>query len=55
MKRFAIFSFRTDGHPELYADTDLPSEAESFEEMGYLVLLSRELALTGGPGLHKAA
>lgn len=46
MKRFAIFTLTADGHQELYADTDLASEAESFEELGYLVLRSAELALT---------
>ena len=42
MKRFAIFSFKTDGRPELYADTNLASEVERFEQMGYLVLAWRE-------------
>ena len=45
MKRFAIFSLTADGHPQLYADTDLASEAENFEEIGYLVVRSGDVAL----------
>lgn len=37
LKRFAIFFVDPSGHPELYADTDLLSEARRFEALGYLV------------------
>lgn len=36
-KRFAIFRLDGSGHPELFAETDLASEAEHFENLGYLV------------------
>lgn len=54
MKRFAILALTIDGHQELYADTDLASEAESFEEMGYVVVPSKELSLTAGSGIKAA-
>lgn len=57
MKRFAILALTADGHQELYADTELASEAESFEEMGYLVVRSKELGLasTGACSFKTAA
>lgn len=42
MKRFLICTVRSDGRPEIYAETDLPSEAERFEELGYPVLGTSE-------------
>lgn len=36
-KRFAIFRLDKSGHPELFAETDLASEAERFEKLGYLI------------------
>jgi hypothetical protein len=36
-KRFAIFRLDRSGRPELLADTNLSSEADRFETLGYLV------------------
>jgi hypothetical protein len=36
-KKFAIFRLDRSGRPELLADTNLPSEADRFEALGYLV------------------
>lgn len=38
MKRFLICTVRSDGCFELYDETNLPSEAERFEGLGYRVV-----------------
>ena len=38
MKRFLIYCVRSDGRSELYDETNLPSEAERFEGLGYRVI-----------------
>lgn len=38
MKRFIIYRLYSDGRPEIHAHTNLGSEVERFEDLGFLVV-----------------
>lgn len=48
-KRFAIFALDPAGRPELYAETDLGSEARRFEGLGYRIEPSSDRRLHPTP------
>ena len=48
-KRFAIFALDAAGRPELYAETDLGSEARRFERLGYRIQPSNDRMLHPTP------